>query len=141
MSKTDPLSSQGPHRPSPHRKWLRSASKSLRNTEQAPEPLLARLRPSKESPRYSLLERMSFRKPKSMTLLDRISGSSSSTTIPSMLRNKMRLTEEWTGQKPQMNLHSAPSVLDLPNQLQELRRGRSLTKQTSPGPSVRAFRA
>src|SRR5882762_6906674 len=138
MSKSDPLFPQGPHRLNSHRKWQRSASRSLRNTERAPELRSARLQPSKKYPPQSLLERMSFRKPRLTMLLDRISESSSSMTNPLMSQHEMHLMEERIGQKPQMNLHLAPSVQDLPNQLQELRRYRSLMKQNFPGPSMRA---
>ena len=112
----EPLSRPGTNQ-NPHRKWLGSVSKSSRRTEEVPETHLAKLRPSKESPPCSLLQRMSSPNPKSTTLWDCISRSSSSATNPLTSETETPTMED---QRSETNRPLAPSVQDHPTELQGL---------------------
>src|SRR5882762_5178475 len=128
MSESKPLmQTKDPYR-SPHRKWLRSVSTSSKNTEGETAPLLARQRPSGRSPTSSLLYRHSSQKVKPTTLLDRISGSSTSTIGSGTLLERMGLADL----RQQMSPESERSDL-YPQTEPNPRRGRKTTIKTSHG--------
>ena len=126
VPEADPLAPLGQHRghrPSPHRKWVRNALTSSRPTERDLVRPLQMLPSFKTSPQPSLLQRLSSPKPKSTTLLDRISRSSYSMTNQSKQQRKVMVKP--TARKQLTSHLSPPNELCLQTQRSEPERDRS----------------
>ena len=124
---------------SPHRKLVTNVSSSSVPIARHPKIPLPRLQPSRRSPLPSLLQSLSSPKPKSMTLWDCIWRSLNSRTNHSHLQVTMELAKNQIDLKQLTSYQLAQNVLDLQMESQELQRDRSLTRQSSPGQSMKAY--